>query len=262
MDYQIILDAWEGSGDIDEPGLVAEQCVGLIARVNDMRGGHHDDQYFRTQWEQSKIFPVRSIYFVYNPWVGGLANWQWLSSRIPKDCPPRIFIDIEVRYMDYSPGAYSREVDTFLDKCTAAGFKPCIYTGAGFLDLLSTWRTDLDYWWARYPLSVMPSKIPHTWADLKAKLANLVFWTADLVTKHLSPGKVKLWQVSGDKWILPGCAGKAMDISIWNGDLESLKTWWGIGSTVPPVVVTVDDHLPAFLQKLDALVAEAKAGYE
>jgi hypothetical protein len=230
--YQIILDNWEGSGDIDEPTLVDNNCAGIITRLNDMNGGHHMDLNFTRQWEQNDAFQLKSLYFVYNPWRNGLENWQWLQPRIPTDCPPRIFIDIEVKYAGYSTSLYAREVDIFIDKCIAAGYRPCVYTGGWFLEYLTPWPV-MDYWWARYPYSAQPSRTPHTWADLKAKLALLDFKTADLVTTHVSPGPVKLWQVSGDKWILPGCAGHAMDISIYPGTLNELKAWWGV--VTPPV---------------------------
>ena len=98
-------------------------------------------------------------------------------------------------------------------------------------------------------------KDPANLGDLKTKLATVRFADADLIgSSHVSPGQVKLWQISGDKWTLPGCAGHAMDISIWNGSLKVLKTWWGVKASTPveepPVAV---DRLPAFLQKLHEL---------
>jgi hypothetical protein len=238
---EIIIDTWEGSGDINEQALVAEGVVGDIVRLNSMAGGHHIDAYFKTQWEQARAFILRSIYFVYNPWVNGLANWQWMKANIPSDCPPRIFPDIEVAYKGYSPSTYAKEVDYFINKCLDSGYLPCDYTGYGFLSLLNPWPKT-DYMWARYPYSVMPSISVHTWADLKAKLSAVKFSDADLFgTAHVSPGPVKLWQISGDKWILPGCAGKAIDISIWNGSLDELKAWWGV-ATSAPVIPTLSDH--------------------
>lgn len=260
-EYQIILDAWEGSGDMDEPLLVSENASAMISRINSMAGGHHDDDTFASQWIQNKVFPLRSIYFVYNPWVNGLANWQWLQPKIPSDCPKRIFIDVEVKYPNYSTSTYAKEVDTFLTKCDQAGYWPCIYTGYGYLELMNPWPNTRDYWWARYLYATMPSRTPHTWDDLKAKLEATDFNDSDYFSsKHVCPGFVKLWQVSGDKWILPGCAGHAMDISIWNGDLASLKEWWGVGEEEPeePEPPSTEDRLPAFLTELDALRAKYK----
>jgi hypothetical protein len=238
---EIILDSWEGSGDIDEPTLVDNNCAGIISRINDMNGGHHMDENFIRQWEQNDAFQLKSLYFVYNPWRNGLENWNWFSPLIPKDCPPRIFIDVEVSYTNYPTATYAREVDIFLTKCEQAGYKPCVYTGYGYLSLLKPWPFK-DYWWARYPYSVMPSTAIHKWEDLKAKLATIKFSDADLFgPAHVSPGPVKLWQISGDKWILPGCAGKAIDISIWNGTLDELKAWWGVAASAP-VIPILSDH--------------------
>ncbi len=121
--------------------------------------------------------------------------------------------------------------------------------------MLNPWRIVVDYWWARYPNSLQPSKTPQTWGDLKTKLVTVKFADADLIgSSHVSPGKVKLWQISGDRLILPGCAGHPMDISIWDGTLDELKTWWGMKASTPveepPIAV---DRLPAFLQKLHEL---------
>jgi hypothetical protein len=241
MTYQIILDAWEGSGDIDEPTLVDNNCAGIISRINSMAGGHHLDDDFLRQWEQNGAFQLRSIYFVYNPWVNGLVNWQWLQSQIPKDCPPRIFIDVEVAYTNYPTSTYAKEVDYFLTKCVQAGYKPCIYTGYGYLKLLNPWPK-FDYWWARYPNAAQPSSMVHRWEDLKAKLETIRFTDADLFgTSHVSPGPVKLWQVSGDKWVLPGCAGHAMDISIYPGTLDELKVWWGVATLPIPIPTDYTD---------------------
>jgi hypothetical protein len=31
--------------------------------------------------------------------------------------------------------------------------------------------------------------------------------------------------VTADRYILPGCADRPIDINIWNGTLEELKAW-------------------------------------
>jgi GH25 family lysozyme M1 (1,4-beta-N-acetylmuramidase) len=261
MEYPIILDAWEGSGDIDEPTLVDNNAVGIISRVNSTAGGHHLDDNFLRQWAQNDAFQLKSLYFVYNPWVNGLTNWQWLKSQIPQDCPPRIFIDIEIKYLGtgYGSDAYARDVYEFLTYCLSAGYSPCVYTGYGFLSLLTPWRNDLPYWWARYPYATMPTRTPHTWADLKAKLALVQFADVDVITtKHVAPGPVKLWQISGDKWILPGCAGHPMDISIWNGDLESLKTWWGVSTAIPTPLPVEDCKTAELILALEEVLRRYK----
>jgi hypothetical protein len=232
---EIVIDNWEGSGDIDEPTIVDNNVAGVITRINDIQGGLHLDTNFIRQWGQNAAFQLQSVYSVYNPWVDGATNWLWLKSQLPSNCPARIFIDVEVRYSGtYLPSTYASQVDWLINAALDKGYTPSIYTGYGYLGLLSLWRKNIDYWWARYPFVTMPSRTPHTWEDLWTKLRMVNFATADLVgASHVSPGPVKLWQLSGDAWILPGCAGHAMDISIWPGTLDELKTWWGVKPTIP-----------------------------
>ena len=79
---EILLDVWEGSLDIDETILREGGVVGLIIRMNDINGGHHIDMTFDSQWKQAELF-LRAPYFVYNPWVNGAANFNWMHNRLP-----------------------------------------------------------------------------------------------------------------------------------------------------------------------------------
>jgi hypothetical protein len=222
-----ILDVWEGSLDINEALLYNEGVRGIIVRLNDMNGGHHMDANFAIQWAQANSF-LRAPYFVYNPWVSGRANLDWLIAHCPTGVT-RLFIDIEVRKEGLSPNDYANEVAYFIAECKKIWPLTTIYTGGWFLSQLSHWP-NCEYWWARYPYMFYPPKAENwTWEQLKIKL-NSCGWNPD-PTKQCS-GTVKLWQLTGDRLILPGCAGRVMDVSGWNGDLPSLEVWWGV--TLPP----------------------------
>ena len=61
---EFLIDVWEGALDIDEALLRNAGVVGIITRLNDINGGHHKDENFDKQWEQSQYFCVLPILFI------------------------------------------------------------------------------------------------------------------------------------------------------------------------------------------------------
>lgn len=229
--YQIVLDQWEGNLDIDDGLIKAAGIAGVISRINSVSGGLHMDGSFAKAWADSRIFDVRCPYFVYNPWVDGLANFNWLITRIPADAPKRIMIDIEVAMSGYAPSTYGYHVGIMITKLQQAGYWPTVYSGLWFLENLSPWPK-VDYWWARYPYAVYPGGLTQIiWDALKLKVNGLA-WDPD--PYHKAPGIVKLWQCTGDKYILPGSAGKPLDINLWQGTLADLRAWFGMSGAPAP----------------------------
>lgn len=220
---QIILDVWEGALDIDEPLLRAEGVVGLIVRINSISGGLHLDEAFHDQWAQAANF-LRAPYFVYSPWYSGAENWAWLRDHLPGVGVTRVFADVEVRKPDYSPAEYAAQVAIFHD-LYRAHYRPTTYTGGWFLPVMSAWPRG-DYWWGRYPYYLCPQgdRVLWTWNEFRTR-ANAYGYNPD--PNHLCPGVPRLWQCSGDKVILPGTAGRAMDLSLFNGTISELESWWG-----------------------------------
>lgn len=226
---ETLLDVWEGALNIDEDLLLFEGVRGLIIRLNDMSGGHHMDTNFLSQWEQGKNF-LRAPYFVYNPWVSGITNYDWMVSNLPTSGVTRLFIDVEVRKDGYSPETYADELQIFINKSKALYPKTTIYTGGWFLSILSHWPTNVEYWWARYPYTLCPQGDRQSWSwDKWRTVSNAYGFSPDPL--HTCPATVGLWQCSGDKLILPGCANRAMDMNLFNGNLNSLELWWG--ATMP-----------------------------
>jgi hypothetical protein len=220
MSYGLVLDVYEGSLECDEAEFKKGGVIGIIIRLNDMNGGHHKDTNFDTQWTEAKSFyPVP--YFVYNPWVTGQENYQWLFDNMPT-CPA-VFIDTEVRKPELSPEQYGIEYNIFISLCKKK-WKTIIYTGAGFIDALTPWPSDVDYWWAAYPLSLYPVvRTNVSWENLHA-LTNALSWPP--TNSSTSPGTIKLWQCSGDRLIVPGTI-RAMDISIFPGTAIDYCKWIG-----------------------------------
>ena len=228
-DYIYGVDVWEGSLDIDESILKAAGIDFAVIRLNDMRGGHKVDKNFARQWLEADQF-LRWPYFVYNPWVNGKANFEFMARYMP-DCGA-VSADIEVRYEGYSPVTYAKEVDIFL-KLTAAEWNLNIYTGPWFLKYLSKWPSNYEYWWAQYPYSLYPDvKLRSTWSTVMKKIRDIKFFPPSA-----SPGPCRLRQVTADRYILPGCCDRPIDINVWNGTLQELKDWVGgknsNGSSVP-----------------------------
>jgi hypothetical protein len=233
----LLVDVWEGQLEIDEAVLKANGVAGLIIRINDMNGGHHKDIGFDKQWAEAINF-IRLPYFVYNPWVNGPTNFDWLKANMPAEATS-VAIDIEVAYSGYSALTYAGEVNKFSDLCTKQGWKTIIYTGQGYLQLLSKWPV-CDYWWAQYPSpSIYFAKVK-TWEDLKISLDKL----SEPFNANLCPGNIKLWQFSGDFLVLPGTTRK-IDVNLFFGNELELGAYFGITNSVPaPATPPIPESAP------------------
>ncbi len=240
----IVIDVWEGSLEIDEPTLKSAGVAGFIIRLNNMVGGHHMDKEFARQWKEAAPF-ARAPYFVYNPWVDGQGNYNWLAANVPSEART-VFIDVEVRYQGYSPTTYAAELARFLALAERRWRVP-VYTGQGFADILSSWPKT-EYWWAQYPTSIPWAQLK-TWDELKTALNGLDY----PYNRAAIPGLLRMWQCSGDKVILPGTQ-RTTDINIFYGNEAELRAWFGETVTAPPL--PPDGDLSGVLARLDAIGAD------
>jgi len=226
--YLLLVDTYEGEKQIDELQLIANNIPGMIMRLNHIEGGHHNDENFATQWKEAgNAGLLRIPYFVYNPWVNGDKNFEWLVENIPYEAGA-VMIDVEVVYPGYSPDTYRDEVSKFCN-LVGARWNYMIYTGEGFLHLLSSWPTDADYWWAQYPYSLYPDTPQNwTWSQVRA-----IIDTKDgPMNAAKVPGRWKMWQASGDRLILPG-SPKPIDVNVYPGTYDELKAWINEKPTLP-----------------------------
>lgn len=215
--YMLGVDVWEGSLEINEAEFRKGGVEFIFVRLNDMNGGHHKDTGFDKQWAEAKDF-IRAPYFVYNPWVSGAVNYSYMRSILPADVTT-IALDVEVKYTGYSPTTYAQEVEKCIGSMRAAGYTPIIYTGGGYLNLLSYWLKYVEYWWARYPTFMYPASATYlTWEQLKAKLDAIAWYPA---VGGIIPGPCALWQCSGDRYILPG-TNRTLDINVFNGTPQDM----------------------------------------
>ena len=209
-DYILGLDVWEGSLEIDESVLLDNKIKFLLIRINDMNGGHHKDNGFDKQWSEATNF-IRVPYFVYNPWVSGIVNADYLISILPLGVTT-IAVDIEVRKYNYSPLAYAKEVDACIKYWISRGMTVIIYTGSWFLNYLSYWPHYVEYWWARYPYALYPSQATKITWDYLRLILETITWSPGC-----NQGPCSLWQCSGDRLILPGTL-RTMDVNIFYGN--------------------------------------------
>lgn len=222
-EYTLGFDFWEGSGEIDEKKFLEGGCRFFFVRINDMNGGHHKDQNFDAQWDQAVPF-YRAPYFVYNPWVDGIGNYNYLRSIVPPDV--RVFmLDTEVRKPGYPPEIYGQELATCISFLLMSNYSIIMYTGWGYLDILKPWPTNLPYCWARYPYILHPadgSTLMLTWEQLHEKIQWMTWYPG---SSNLIPGPCNLWQCSGDSIILPG-TNRKIDIILFNGNVQEFQSYY------------------------------------
>lgn len=222
---QLFVDTWESQGDIDEATLLANNIYAIFMRLNDINGGHHMDTYFAAQWEQAKNM-LRVPYFVYNPWVTGQTNFDWLVAHMPNEARA-LAIDVEVIYTGYPSTTYAQEVAKFYTLCKAK-WNTVIYTGEWFLQYLAYWPTDANYWWAQYPNAFYPPSTQYwTWDTIR----NTLIQYPRPFNESKCPGKVLMWQFTGDRLVLPGSQNK-IDANLAFMDEQSFVDW--CGGVLPP----------------------------
>lgn len=218
--YIKVVDNWEGQLEIDEQKFLDGGVKGMIIRLNDMNGGHHMDTGFWKQWNEATKF-CRMPYFVFNPWVSGKANYDWLLANCPDSSS--VAVDIEVVYPGMSQSTYTNLVNEFLSYASTK-WSVKIYTGGGYVGLINPWPKNYDYWWARYPGVMYPPTVEYwTWEKFDS-VADTLVWSSWINQPQVGP--IKLWQCTGDRLILPGTT-KVLDVSLWPGTLDELKVWFG-----------------------------------
>ena len=226
MNFILGIDVWEGNPNLDEAILKAAGVQFLIIRLNDMNGENHLDANFAAQWAQAQPF-IHWPYYVYSPWYSGETNFAWVAAHVPADATA-LMVDIEVRKDGYSPAEYSKQVGIFLALVTRR-WKDMIYTGKWFEAVLATWPKNKEYVYARYPFIVYPDARQHwTWEKLKHVMYNMTWQPGS------APGPCRMWQITGDRLILPGCGETCVDVLAWNGTVETLAAF--VGAPVPSPV--------------------------
>jgi hypothetical protein len=258
---QYLIDIWEGDTDLDHSTLISNGVKGMIFRINSISGGNHLDDNFLINYEASKKYLVNGIYYVYNPWVKGKPNLDWLLTNIPKDFNGRLFIDIEVAYNGYAPLAYANEI-SYLFTELSKKYRVTPYTGAGYLQLLSYWPKN-EYWWANYQYSLYPSSVTNsTWENVK-NIVETNYQNIPQSIINMCPSKnIGIWQITGDRLILEGMNKHAVDINLFYGSEEDLVKYFGgsnSDSNVDPVEnPVIDNEYLTYIVVTDTLNVRSK----
>ena len=236
----LLIDTWENLGAVDESLLKSKGVAGIGIRLNDITGGHHMDAAFVKQWDESRTL-VRFPHFTYNPAVSSQDNHDWLAANLPSDAKS-VAIDVVVPNGTLSPTKYAANLDIFLKLCAGNGWKTIIYTAAWCLPFLSVWPK-AEYWWAQWPAPSGYAANVSDWAGLETALNTL-----DIPNNSTSiPGALKMWQFSGNHFILPGCANK-LNLSIFYGTETNLADFfisYPAASTAYPRLMRIKDDLEA-----------------
>ena len=203
--FKIGCDVWQGSLDIDEATLKAAGVEFIFIRMNNNYGQPQPDTNFATQWAQASGFK-RGAYYVVSPMFSAAQHASYILGSKPADLK---VISLDVELAGGTPATYSLLLNQLITTLKQAGLTVILYTGGGYKSLVSPWPTGVDYWWAAYPYALYPANTTTlTWDQLKARLAG-VNWIGEIAPAHLA-----IWQCSGDRFILPGTAGRAMDINV------------------------------------------------
>ena len=117
----LLIDTWEGLGEIDESILKNNGVAGIGIRLNDITGGHHMDSAFVKQWNETPSL-VRFPHFTYNPSVSSQDNHDWLAANLPSEARS-LAIDVVVPNGTRSPAKYAADLDVFLKLCAGSNWK-------------------------------------------------------------------------------------------------------------------------------------------
>lgn len=239
--YPLLIDVFEGSGLLDLPKLKENNIqyvmvrLGCYSRLGGIMGNRKDD-LFDKQWAllNTDSWFKKIVYIPYNPWWSWQNNLKFLLDNIPSDCGG-VELDVEnVRTFNYSPKQYAAEFAEYL-KHIPSNIQKIIYTGEAFLPYLDAWPKG-DYSFAQYPYALRPSdSVNWTWDQLREKLGHY----NGPYNANKCPDKLKAWQFTGDKVILPG-SDKGMDVYAWLGNQEELDILFAPKGTVinPPPPIT------------------------
>jgi GH25 family lysozyme M1 (1,4-beta-N-acetylmuramidase) len=215
----IVIDSWEANLEIDEGKLRENGVAGIIPRLNSLSKELRLDLKFKKQWDESAAFE-RSLYYVHSPYYKPRDQFNFLCDHVPGDLiGARIMIDKELQNPTISP---AQETPAFYDflGMVKERWEIALYTGHWFIPQLTSWPTQEEYWWARYPGYLYPATSEIiSWDALKKRLA-AVLWNPGPV-----PGPCRLWQCTADRYKLPGFQGRAVDVNVFKGTRAELHAW-------------------------------------
>ena len=205
--------------------LLAQRSIGGFIKASE---GVWPDRLFKTHWtETKKVGLLRGAYHF------------WRPDRTPKEQAERLFatvnetgdrgelppvLDVELKGSASDILACLKEIERLFGKV------PIVYTRAGLWDLLGS-----TTWAAKYPLWVAHYQVEDIrWSDT---LLNALAQRKPILPAAWKNAGWKLWQFSqkghGPDWGTKFPDSKAIDLNMFPGTVEELKTQVGISGPLP-----------------------------
>jgi lysozyme len=190
-------------GTIDWNQVAAAGKAFGVARIND---GNFMDPQFDANWAGMKAAGmIRGAYQFYRPSHDPVAQADVVIQKVGKLGPGDLPVMLDMEATDgVGPATITAQLHTWVDRVTqGTGKPPLVYTGKYFWDpnVQTADFAGLPLWIAAY---VKPCpNTPNAWS-------NWAFW------QYNDNGKI------------PGI-GPLTDVDVWNGDLNSLRLFVGLG---------------------------------
>ena len=254
--YKIVVDNSSENNDSDDAALMQNGVSAIFRRMNLGDGSLALDTKFLPRWNASPFKDRQAAYMITNPAKAtGEQALAWVLATKPANCKI-LAADVEIDYAN-NPGAYHTYLNTLLGGAQTAGMKAFEYSGAGFMNLVSPWITDVPAWWARYLNAVHPVEVINgvptavhqsiTWDQLRAKLAALDWTPLAGALTEAQTGHVIMWQVTSS-YILPGSGGGPIDVNLISN--EDFAWLFGAPVVPPTPVYLTQADLDAALQPI------------
>lgn len=249
METVLGIDDWAGNVITDYPLLKKSGVDFSYIRLGQGLGygigqtGGKGDYLFEKHWKAHKdVGMLRGAYWVYDPWIDVNDQIKWVIDHYPTDGELPLSIDAELTGM-LSNDRLINNIGTIWATLSAKykevhRFSNCIiYSGAWWWNdhmykwvdgkkVFPSWSKDAPFWWAYYLLKKDP-RIQTNWEFLLSRYIPRDSWCPS------PPGEAppKIWQFSGDKFLLPGITGP-IDLNLVS------KSWYDKFAEiyVPPVI--------------------------
>ena len=237
MEITLGVDVSRWNDKVDWKRLKAGGVV--FAVVKSSHGTHGVDKLLRTHLEGAKAAGmVTGVYHWCDPTLYDgpqLENFANVTENLEIDFAAA---DVEQYWADWqeffdkkvtkivSPGRISENARYMAEgMAKVTGKKVLIYTRATFVQQYAqpmlNWLPGWDLWLAHYPYP--RGRATLTWTDL------LTRHMPRIAGPNLPEGckSWKMWQFSGDRFVLPGTGGGPINLSMFNGTLDDLRAWCG-----------------------------------
>ena len=198
-----------------------------------------------------------------DPMMKDQAQIDFFTSHLEKHKIKRGYIDSEQYWKDWkefydqiqhgtpitkiiSPTRISQNSYNLMTGIRNKGLLSAPYTRWSFItdraSPMKLWIPNEDSWYAHYPYKI--GRIYALWHDFLPGGK----WYPGIPAPSLPANvKWKIWQFSGDKFILPGTGGIPIDLNFYNGDdIDELVKYFNGAEIIPepPIVIPPQDPQP------------------